>query len=220
MGIFKRIWDSIKRNINGEVRNSENPIKELEQLIIEMKKQLEEAKVSVADVVGDERELSKKVEEQEMIVSRWNDKAKDAVKINDDNLAMKALIRRDEEKEVLKVYQKDWETQKEMLEKLTQSLRSLNDKIREAKRKKDLLVARSQAVKSQMKINRTMEGFGSSGTKLKKVQNTLEDMELKIESEMELEKQLAGEDLEAKFKKLVDTKKYRDELEELRREMS
>ena len=55
-------------------------------------------------------------------------------------------------------FEQQWHLQKEAVEKLKDQLRTLNNKIEEAKRKKNILVARAKRAEAQQTIQATMAG--------------------------------------------------------------
>lgn len=58
MGIFARLSDVIKSNLNDMISRSEDPEKMLNQVIIEMANQLIEAKKGVAEAIAMEKKFS------------------------------------------------------------------------------------------------------------------------------------------------------------------
>src|ERR1043166_4991145 len=83
-------------------------------------------------------------------------KAKLAVREGRDDLAKQALVRHGEHASHGQQLQQTWESHRVETEKLKDSLRGLNDKIEEAKRKKNLLLARQRRAQAQKRIAETM----------------------------------------------------------------
>ena len=145
MGMFSRIGTLLKANINDLISKAEDPEKILNQLIVDMREQLIDAKKQVAVAIADEKKLKKQYEKENKQAQEWEKKAMMAVRAGRDDLAKEALQRKKEHSELSSEYKKQWEAQKNAAEKLRSSLRQLNDKIEEAKRKKGLLIARKSA---------------------------------------------------------------------------
>ncbi|MGB1277611.1 MAG: PspA/IM30 family protein, partial [Nannocystaceae bacterium] len=59
MGLFDRIGNLFRSNVNHMISESEDPEKMLNQAIIDMKQQLIEAKKQVAVAIADEKRLKK-----------------------------------------------------------------------------------------------------------------------------------------------------------------
>ncbi len=221
MNIFKRIWNIIKANINWLLGKAEDPIKTLEQLVIDMRNQLQEAKIAVAGALADEKKLKLQMEQQRRIVENWEKKAILAIEKGDDGLAMQALDRQTQEEEILKGYEKTWESQKEVVDRLRSSLQNLYNKIQEAQRKKNLLIARAKRAEAQKRINNIMQQLDASDalSRFKEMEIKIEDMEARIEAEVEVQKQLSGDKLEEKFRDLEREGKVKDRLIELKKRL-
>src|SRR6185503_19156439 len=82
-----------------------------------------------------------------------------AIREGRDDLAKQALLRQQEHHERAVTYAETWQKQAAETERLKESLRALNDKIEEAKRKKNLLVAKQKRAQAQQRIHETMAGL-------------------------------------------------------------
>ncbi len=63
MGIFSRLAQLIKSNLNDLISKSEDPEKMLQQVVLDMNNQLVEAKKQVASSIADEKKLAKQFEQ-------------------------------------------------------------------------------------------------------------------------------------------------------------
>ena len=140
MSIFDRIGMLLRSNVNSMIDKAEDPQKILDQLLIDMRDQFIQAKQQVAVAIADEKRLAAKVQSTQAAVTELEGKAMRAVQAGDDALATQFLHRQQVEQQNLTGYQQQWEQQKQMCDQLRQALLQLNDKIDEAKRKKDLLI--------------------------------------------------------------------------------
>jgi len=152
MGLFDRLSRVIKSNINDMISKSEDPQKMLNQLIVDMNEQLVEAKKNVASSIADEKKLERQMNKHYSEAKEWEEKARLAVNNNRDDLARKALSKKQEAEQLAEEYRPQWEAQHEAVEKLKNHLRGLQQKIEEAQRKKNLLVARAKRAEAQKKI--------------------------------------------------------------------
>ncbi|RKX88287.1 MAG: PspA/IM30 family protein [Spirochaetes bacterium] len=162
MGIFSRFRRMLKSNVNSMISKSENPEKMLSQVIVDMNQQLIESKKSVASSIADEKRLERQLRNNKSLAKEWEDKAKLAVKAGKDDLAKEALLRKQEFDNLYNQYKPQWEVQHEAVEKLKTALRQLQQKIEEAQRKKNLLVARSKRAHAQKKIQDTVSGLSDN----------------------------------------------------------
>src|SRR6266576_1807212 len=148
MGIIDRLSTLIRSNINDLISRAENPQKVLEQLIVDMRNQLAKAKQQVAAAIADEKRLSAQAEQEKKLSEEWEKRAVLAVQEGRDDLAKQALLRYNEHVQGAVQLQETWVKHREETERLKASLRQLNDKIEEAKRKKNILLARQKGAEA------------------------------------------------------------------------
>ena len=159
MGIFSRLAQLIKSNLNDLISRSEDPEKMLNQVVLDMNTQLIEAKKQVAASIADEKRLAKQLEQEQAKAAEWERGAMMALRNGNEELAKEALARKREHDELATAYQEQWTKQKAAVEQLKKALRMLNDKIEEAKRKKNVLIARKKRAEAQRAIQETMSGL-------------------------------------------------------------
>src|SRR5918998_1701843 len=158
MGIFTKLSTVIRSNINDLIARAENPEKMLNQIIIDMREQLTKAKQEVAVAIADERKLKAQAEDEGRQAQEWEKRAMLAVRESRDDLARQALQRQQEYAERAQSLYDTWQRQAAETEKLKDSLRQLNEKIEEARRKKNLLIAKQKRAEAQRRIHETMHG--------------------------------------------------------------
>lgn len=204
MGIFSRLGTLIKSNLNDLISKAEDPQKMLNQIVVDMQNQLVEAKKQVAVSIADEKRLKKQWDDQVELGKEWERKAMLAVRSSDDGLAKEALSRKQEHDKMGGELGKQWQAQKDAVEKLKTQLRSLNDKIEEAKRKKDLLIARQKRAEAQKAIQDTMRGLSDTNAfdSFERMSQKVDQIEAEADASTELGSELAGDTLQQKFKAL------------------
>jgi phage shock protein A len=204
MGIFQKLSLLLRSNINDAIARAENPEKVLNQLIADMREQLSKAKQEVAVAIADEQKLRAQVEEEARQAREWEKRAMLAVKEGRDDLAKQALVRQQEHAERAQVMDDTWRRQAQETEKVKGSLRELNDKIEEAKRKKNLLVAKQKRAQAQRRIHETMSGLSdrSAFDAFERVAEKIEESERKALAAAEVTESLSGDTLETQFKQL------------------
>ncbi len=127
-----------------------------------------------------------------------------AVRAGDDGLARQALVRKQEHENISTQFQQQWIAQKQAVEKLKDALRLLNNKIEEAKRKKNILIARKKRAEAQQQIANTMQGLGDTSAfdTFERMAERIQLMEAEAEAGAELAGELSGDTLESKFLQL------------------
>jgi phage shock protein A len=205
MGLFSRLKTLISSNVNDLINKAENPEKMLNQLLIDMNTQLIESKKAVAMAIADEKKLERETANQEAQAQDWEKKAMLAVRSGKDDLAREALLRKQEHENAAVEYRKQWDAQLAAVDKLKASLRELQNKIDEAQRKKNLLIARAKRAEAQQKIQSTMSsvtGNRSAFDAFDRIAQKVDQLEAQADAAKELEDLSANNDLEKKFKEL------------------
>ena len=207
MGLFSRIGTLFRSNINELINKAEDPEKMLNQVLVDMKSQLVEAKKQVAVAIADEKRLKKQYETEAAKAADWEKKAMLAVRAGDDNLARAALGRKKSHAEIAATLKQQWDAQKESVEKLKEALRGLDSKIEEAKRKRNMLVSRAKRAEAQRTINETLNGINNTSAfdTFERMADRVTQLEAEAEATSEMSAALTeGVDtsLESQFKAL------------------
>lgn len=206
MGIFSRLKTLISANVNDVISKAEKPEKILNQLVIEMGEQLIESKKAVALAIADEKKLEREMQNQLALSKDWERKAMLAVQSGQDDLAKEALIRKQDYDNTYNEYKKQWEQQKAAVDKLKEALRNLQNKIEEAQRKKNLLVARAKRAEAQQKIQTTLastvSGNRTAFDAFDRMSAKVDQLEAQADATAELEDLTSSSDLEKKFSEL------------------
>jgi len=204
MGIFQKLSMLLRSNINDAIARAENPEKVLNQVLLDMREQLGRAKQEVAVAIADERKLKAQVEEEQKQAGEWEQRAMLAVREGRDDLAKQALMRQQEHAERAAALAETWRRQAEETEKLKAALRDLNDKIEEAKRKKNLLVAKQKRAQAQKRIHETMSGLNdrSAFETFERMAERIDESERRALAAAEVTETLTGDTLEQQFLQL------------------
>lgn len=204
MSIFSRIATLIKANMNDLINKAEDPEKLLNQTLMDMRDQLNEAKKQVAVAIADEKRLQLQYEAEAEQAREWEKKAVTAVEKGNDELAKEALSCKITHEKMTLEYKKQWESQKEEADKLREALRSLNQKIEEASRKKNLFIARQKRAEAQKRISQTMSSLSDTSAfdTFDRMAVKVERMEAEAVATTELSEELSGEALEKKYLEL------------------
>ena len=218
MGIFGRISDVLKANVNELIDKAEDPAKMMDQMLREMQEKLREAKIEVAKAIADEKRLHQQLKQNEIQSKNWESKAMLALKKGDERLAKEALKQKKTYDGLAISIRPQWEQQESLSSKLKDSLRALESKIDEARRKKEILIARQKRAEAQKKIHDVMTGLND-----RSAFSTFDRMEQKvmeIEAQADAAVELEMESLDDQFKALEAGSDVDDELAALKAKMS
>ena len=204
MGIFDRLSTLIKSNLNDLISSAEHPEKMLNQIIVDMRNQLAKAKQQVAAAIADEKRLKDQADAEFKLADDWDKRAMLAVQEDRDDLAKQALLRGQEHLEHAQQLAMTWEQHRMETDKLKQSLRDLNDKIEEAKRKKNLLLARQRRAEAQARISQTMSGLSdkSAFEAFNRMEERISTNERQLQAAQEIDEEFSGDRLAGEFKQL------------------
>jgi phage shock protein A len=204
MGIFDRIATLFKSNINDLISSAENPEKMLDQIVVDMRNQLAKAKQQVAAAIADEKRLKDQAQAEYKAAADWEAKAMLAIKEGRDDLAKQALVRNNEHLTHANQLETTWQAHSAETEKLKNQLRDLNDKIEEAKRKKNLLLARQRRAQASQRIAETMSGMSekSAFEAFARMEEKIDQNERMIKASTEIDEEFSGDRLAGDFKQL------------------
>ena len=204
MGIFDRFSSLLRSNINDLISRAEDPEKMLTQILTDMRSQLVKAKQQVAAAIADEKRLRDQADGEYKQSADWENKAMLAIREGRDDLAKQALVRQSEHASHGQQLETTWESHRAETEKLKDQLRGLNDKIEEAKRKKNLLLARQRRAQAQKRIAETMSSMSENSAfdAFNRMEERIEQNERQIKASVEIEEEFSGDALQSQFKKL------------------
>jgi phage shock protein A len=155
--------------------------------------------------IADEKKLEREKDNQFAQSKEWERKAMLAVTNGKDDLAKEALLRKQEYDTAAAEDQKQWEAQRTSVEQLKESLRELQNKIEEAQRKKNLLIARAKRAEAQQKIQETISsvsGNRSAFDAFDRMAAKVDEMEAIADANKELQDLSDNASLDKRFKEL------------------
>ena len=221
MGFFARLARIIRANLNDLISSAEDPEKMLEQLVLDMTRQLAEAKKQVAVAIADEKKLRRRAEAERAEAKKWEEKAVLALKAGDEQLAREALVRKKQHDGIAAQYQEQWERQKQAVAQLKLALRALDQKIDEARRKKAVLIARKRRAEAMKRIQSTMSGLADNSAfeAFERMERKIDQAEAEAEAHAEMAAEMGAGALDQRFAQLESERGADEELEALKRKL-
>jgi phage shock protein A len=220
MGIFGRIADIFKANINDLLDKAEDPEKMIKQMVLEMQESVTKATSGLAQAMAQEKKLQRDYEKFVALSNDWKGKAAQALQAGNEDLARKALAKKAEADQQAAQYKQLYEQAAQTSATLKQQVDQLKAKLDEAKMKEQTLIARSQAAKAQKEIAKNIGTFDYSSVSSKF--SKFEEKILKNEAEAQAFTELAGGNtsLDDEFKSLGKDMAVEDELAKLKAELN
>jgi phage shock protein A len=147
--IFKRISDVLAANLNDLIDRVEDPERMVKQIIREMEDNIRIAEEGVIDAIASEKQLHKDLEHHRQQAATWRQRAEEALRADQEDLARAALTRKKEHDQIITTLEPAWEAAQHTSEQLKAQLHALEAKLEEARRKRSTLVARQRAVEAR-----------------------------------------------------------------------
>jgi len=173
MSIFQRLFRVGKSEVNAAIDKIEDPIKLTEQGIRDLKKDLNAAMTSLAEVKGQAIRLRKQVDDNQKASADYERKAMlllqkaqngDLAPEEADRLATEALSRKDESDTRSATLKADAEQQETMANNLQAQVEKLKSTIATYENELVTLRARARTAAATKKINKQLAKVDSSGT--------------------------------------------------------
>ncbi len=160
MALLDRVATLIRANLNDLIDKAEDPEKMIKQVILDMENQFIQVKTQVAVAIADQHVLAKQRKENAGKAEEWVRKAELAVDKHSDDLARAALERSMGFQKLAETFQEQEADQKTQAENLKSILLKLEQKLAEAKTKRDLLIAQHRRAKALGKASDAQMAIG------------------------------------------------------------
>ena len=220
MGIFRRLSDLLKSNVNDLIDRAEDPEKMVKQIIIDMQTELTKATQNYGKAKASEHLAEKRYLEAQKQSQNWENKAKAALSQGNEELAKQALAKKVKADEDTANYKQMYESISDQTEAIGNQVEVLKAKLEEAKSRQAMLIARSQMADTQKGLAKAAGGFDGNSS-LEKFNRMEEKIEQK-EAEAAAFSEIAGadNDLNDAFDKIESDAKVDAELQKLMAEMN
>lgn len=212
MGIFDRMGRVISSNFNALIDKAEDPKKNIELTLSEMRDQLKAARQEVVRSVAAEKQLRTKIDELDREVDKWAKRAELAIKHDDDDLAREALVQKKRllgERDRAEALRGEQRTN--ALE-MKAELERMEAKITELESRKGTLVAQVEQARGGGGVEGlgAPAGGGSAFREFRKMEDQIEGVEAAVQAQREVNEALndlgpggmSRDQVEAKFRAL------------------
>lgn len=222
MGVFRRLSDLLKSNVNDLIDRAEDPEKMVKQVIIDMQTELTKATQNYGKAKASERLAEKKYLDAQKVSEDWESKAKAAIAAGNQELAKQALAKKVKADEDVASYKEMYESISDQTEAIGNQVEVLKAKLEEAKSRQAMLIARSQMADTKKNLAKAAGGFDGSSSveKFKRMEEKIERKEAEADAFTEIAGADADYDLSDSFEKLESDAKVDAELQRLMAEMN
>ena len=226
MGVFQRLSDLLKANVNDLIDRAEDPEKMVKQIIIDMQTELAKATQNYGKAKASERLAEKKYLDAQKVSADWESKAKAALAKGDQDLAKQALARKVKADEDLANYKEMFDSISAQTDAIGDQVEVLKSKLEEAKSRQAMLIARPQMADTQKSLAKAAGSFdpNSSFDKFQRMEEKVVRKEAEAAAFTEIAGDAltggTGDELRNTFKDLESEAKVDAELQRLLAEMN
>ena len=223
MGIFKRIKDIVKSNVNDRLDKVEekNPEKVIKQAVVDMQKAVAQATSALATAMGQERKMEQEYKKHASAAKNWEHKAMQALQAGNEDIARQSLSKKSEAEQQSTQFKTMFDRSQADTIKLREQAQDLKTKLHDAKNKESMLIARGKAAQARTKMAKEM-GNGVDGDSVLGKFDKYEEKILKAEAEAEAYENLgsADKELDDEIQKLNAIDNVDDDLAKLRAKLN
>jgi phage shock protein A len=223
MNLIDRFSLVMKTSISTLREKIEDPERMLHQLICDMEEDLATVRESVAAAVADGIQLSKQIEAARREIDLWLSRAQSAIQRGNESVAKDALDQKLRCEERAATLEAGHDTQRVQVEQLQAEYRELEDRIRQARHKRTLLVARLTRAESSERINKALNHAGSSSAfaEFSRLEERVDRAEALSEARDRLDgRDPEAEELAARFAADERRDRLQSELETLKQQLA
>lgn len=217
MGIFDRMSQILRANINDLLSRAEDPEKMLNQILRDMQDAIEKGQAQVAEQIAQEKMMQADLETAKRNQEDWGKKAELAVSKGMDDLAREALRRQNDYASQIDLYQKQVDVQHQAVQKLKADLAALEVKYNDARRNKDALIARAKRTAAQQQIATASTKLAAVdySSELSQMERRIQEQEASVSASEELHRTATDE----QFKKLGEDDDIEQKLAALKQKL-
>jgi phage shock protein A len=209
----------MRSNITALREKLEDPERMLHQLIIDMEEEHERVRASVAGAIADELLLEKQAAAARADAQVWLERAGDALRRDDEETSRSALEEKSNYVARAESLEVEHAKQKKQTAELQRAVVDLADKLRQARQRQTLLVARMARADSQQKIHQALGRIESKSaySQFQRLEDRVDRAEAMSQAYDRLDgKDAKAEELKRKFEADERKAKVEKELGELK----
>ena len=217
MALIDRIEDLIKSEINAFLDKAEDPQKMTAQIESELQDALAECRSTAAQIIAEQKGLSRQHDDFVKGIERWHQQAELAVSKGRDDLAKAALIEKQKLVDAQGENQKQAAQLEDALQKLNEDAARLSNKIAEVKVKQQQFYRAQNSAVARLKVRSTLnsEEVQNVCARFSQLEQKVERIEAQVESY-----DIGKNDVYQEFKQMEQGEKLNEELAALKQKMS
>jgi phage shock protein A len=214
MGIFSRFTDIVNSNINAILDKAEDPEKLVRLMIQEMEDTLVEVRSTAARAIADRKEITRSLNSLDQEAREWQAKAELALDKEREDLAKAALAEKARVTAVAESLRNQQTAVGDGLDKLSDDIVRLEEKLVDAKTRQQAIFARHQTATKRLEVRKRLHNYRIDDALIRfdQFERRIDDLEAHAESY-----DLGGKkDLKDEFSELETEDAVAKELRELK----
>lgn len=216
MGILSRFSDIMRSNVNAMLDKLEDPSKMVDQMLLDLRKQLADVKNETAGVMADARSAQRRVDDMTAQINKYQTAAENALKSGNEDDARSLVSQKQQLEQTLIGLTQTAQLANDNANKMRQMHDKLVNDIAALEARRSSIKAKTAAAKAQEHVNKVLDG----GTKASASIETFNRLEEKADKALDqamahadLNADInAGGDLAAKYAGGVANQSVDDEL--------
>lgn len=162
MGIFQRLSDITRSNINALLDKCEDPAKMVDQMLVDMREKLAECKKHTSEVMAAEAQAKRALDDCQETVRKYGDVARKAVAAGNDADARSALEKKQKAEARLAGLQSGYDAAKANADAAKAAYQELLDNVNDLESRKAGIKAKMATAKAQDKVNQITSGTAAA----------------------------------------------------------
>ena len=226
MGFFSNFFGRAGRVTRGQLNKGMDSVEDatfeatVKQAVRDMKTELNNVVRSSAEAMSNYNRLEAEYEKYVRQADDWQERAKKALQANKEELAKKALAKKNECSSQVEALQASVDSARETSSRLKSQVSELKRKIEGAERNAGTLIARKNAAKAQKKVAQALAGVGEADNAFAAL-SSFEESVARDEASAKAFESMSGDDdadLEAEFA-MLDVSSVDSDLDALKKEL-
>lgn len=164
MGILQRFGDIMKSNINALLDKCEDPVKMVDQTLLDLRKDLADVKKETASVMADEKNAKRKLDENDAEIKKYTTAAQNALKSGNEADAKTLIARKQQLEETRTSLQSTYDVAHANAEKMRQMHDKLTNDIESMETRKDAIKGKVATAKAQSHMNKMTSGVNTDAS--------------------------------------------------------
>ncbi|MEY3300186.1 MAG: hypothetical protein RLZZ597_3446 [Cyanobacteriota bacterium] len=195
MGLFDRAFRALRANLNGLVKQAEDPEKVLAQALGEMEDGLLQLRQALAQAIATQKRTERQSAQAKITAQEWYNRAELALQKGEEASARQALTRRQTSLEAVQAMDNQLNQQRQVVATMKENMHRLEAKIAEAKTRKDFYIARARSAEASQRLQSMAGGLGGPMAAFDKMEQRVIDLEAQSAALADL----SGDPLERQF---------------------